>query len=322
MKPGWDKNPLLDESALPNGALEQLRDNLDGGKFISIRCPVNVRPKRNALVQTWFDVYIEFPEDLEHVEEAYIRGDLLIGSERKLAEHPYLQKARALTVIEHDELSAFLADAEEPNHLKWNGSRPRLVEDYSNPRATLTAVRNAVPRLLALISKNMLNRDVKALVKYFTRPTGDGRTSRRSAGGGTSGGQTVEPPTVVIPPVVRKPFLIATETDKVRILPNGTARLKAGDLPVLCNLELAYEGLDQDPFKAYDPFDFDLTNEDSHDITLSGGVTVNERMPNHVQFEVTNPEFSLEISGFDPNIRLKARLDYTERSDGATVSEE
>lgn len=88
-----------------------------------------------------------------------------------------------------------------------------------------------------------------------------------------------------------------------------------------CVLELACEGLDQDPFKAYDPFDFDLADQATHMITVSGA-TVSEHQGNRIQFNVIEPAFALEVQGFDSNIRLRARLNYMEKSDGTSISEE
>lgn len=318
LKPGWDKTTSIKEDALPEGALDQLRALLEEGERISVRCPVNVRPRAGEKIPSWFDVHIEVPEDLDRAEEAYIRRDLLIGAESHLAASSYLQKARGLVLIKHDALSAFLADAEEPTHLKWNGSRPRLAEDYSNAQATLRAVRNAAPRLLALISNGLIKRDMKALARYFTRPADDGK--RHASGGAKQGGKDVNEPRVP-PPPVRKPFRIKTGSDSVLVIPNGAAGPKVEDLPVSCVLELAYEGLDQDPFKAYDPFDFDLADAGTHAIAVSGAA-ITDRQGNKLRFEITEPEFSVEVPGFDQNIRLRARLNYMEKSDGAAVSEE
>jgi hypothetical protein len=47
------------------------------------------------------------------------------------------------------------------------------------------------------------------------------------------------------PPPVRKPFRIATGTDRIRVVPNGNAAPKVEELPISCVLEVAYEGLDQ-----------------------------------------------------------------------------
>lgn len=286
--------------------------------MISVRLPVTVRPKKTPATQTYFEVHIEVPEDLERTEEAYIRRDLLIGAEAHLGSSTFLQKARALTLIRDVNLSAFLADAEEPTHLKWNGSRPRLAEDYLNPQATLRAVRQAAPRLLALVSNGLVKHDLKALAKYFTKPAEEGR--RNTAGGKKEGGGDVVSP-VDAPPPIRKPFRIVTGADRVRIRPNGFASPPPATLPNSCVLELAYEGLDQDPFKSYDPFDFDLADTKEHPLEHSG-INLIERSGNKLRFDVIEPDFFLEVAGFDPNIRLRARLSYKESTDGTPVSKE
>lgn len=318
LKAGWEKSAQLSEDAFPEGALAELRKRAEAGERITIRCPIAVRPKRDVPVPSWFDVHIEVPDDLDRVEEAYIRRDLLIGSEKHLVATPHLQKARALTLVRDTALSAFLADAEEPTHLKWNGSRPRLTEEYASPQATLRAVRNAAPRLLAVVLGGMVKRDTKSLARYFTRPATESRrrvgAGARREGTSTSGGG--EPPKTV-----RKPFRIATSTDRVRVVPNGAAVPRAEELPIACVLEIAYEGLDQDPFKSYDPFDFDLADASAHAIALSGAELV-DRSGNRLAFRVVKPDFEVEVPGFDSNIRLRARLIYTERNDGALIGEE
>lgn len=318
LTPSWSTSTSIPESALMDGDLEKLRAALEAGEMISVRCPVNVRPKKADTKTTYFDVHIEVPEDIERTEEAYIRRDLLIGSEAHLGSSSFLQKARALTLIRDTNLSAFLADAEEPTHLKWNGSRPRLAEDYSSPQTTLRAVRNAAPRLLALVSNGLVKHDLKALAKYFTKPAEEGK--KNTAGGKKEGGKDIVTP-ITPPPPVRKPFRIVTGADHVKVLPNGTASPAPETLPNSCVLELAYEGLDQDPFKSYDPFDFDLADEKAHPLDCTG-IQLNERTENRLRFDVIEPGFLVEIGGFDPNIRLRARLSYKESNDGSPVSEE
>jgi hypothetical protein len=317
LKSNWGTTTVIPHTALGEGVLERLRGLLDAGKRISVRFPIAVRPKRGDAVITSFEVHLEVPEDLERTEEAYIRRDLLIGAERHLAGSYCLQKARALTLIQDPSLSAFLADAEEPTHLKWNGSRPRLAEDYKSARDTLRAVRQAAPRLLALISDGMVKRDVKALAKYFSKPTEEGKVT---SGGKKEGGrdiiQKASPP-----PPVRKPFRIVTGVDRIQVVPNGSASMSERQLPVTCLLEVAYEGLDLDAFKAYDPFDFDLAIDSVHPVAISGA-TIIERAGNRLRFEIENPAFSVEVAGFDTNIRLRARLSYQERGNGPIVSEE
>jgi hypothetical protein len=43
---------------------------------------------------------------------------------------------------------------------------------------------------------------------------------------------------------------------------------------------------------------------------------------NSIKFAIVEPEFELSVSGFDPNIRLRARITFKEKEDGPTVDEE
>jgi hypothetical protein len=318
LKDGWEKKTAIGEDNFEAGTVEKLRDALEKGNRVSVRCPVPVRRKNSEPTTSYFEIHLELPDSLDQVEEAYIRRDLLIGSERHLTSTIYLQKARGLTLIEDDTLSAFMADAEEPTHLKWNASRPRLAEDYANPSLTVRAVRLALPRLLAFLSGGIAKRDVKALAKYFRKPV---ESSAKRTPGGKKPGDKDTKPSSTPPPPIRKPFRIETGKDSVRVVPNGSAGPAADQLPISCLLEVAYEGLDLNPFQEYDPFDFNLGDTKSHPI-LFEGATISVSSENRIEFVITSPSFFVEVSGFDPNIRLRARLGYTESDNGSVVGTE
>ncbi len=316
---GWDEKATIPETAFPAGALEALRKAYEDERRVSVRCPIKVRPRKGSAIAAYFDVHLQVPDGLDRVEEAYLRGDLLIGGETHLAGMTYLPKARGLTIAEDPSMSRFLAEAEEPTHLKWNASRPRLAEEYFNPSGAVRAVRQALPRLLTIISGGTPKRDVKALAKYFTKPAAEASHRKTSI---NKPGKTTVDPTVVdpppSPPPAPRPFRLTTDKTVVSVLPNGTTKLTPEQLPAACTLELAYEGLDDDPFAEYDPFDFDLANEKVHQAQAQG-VVVQSRHWNRLEFEVTDPNFSFSIDGFDPNIRLRARLNYKENTNGSSI---
>ena len=123
------------------------------------------------------------------------------------------------------------------------------------------------------------------------------------------------------PTPVRKPLKIETFKDGVKVVPNGTSGPVALDLPMTCKLELAYEGLDQDSFKFYDPFDFDLKDLGTYKV-LQSGINILERKENRIIFDILDPHFFIRVQGFDSNIRLKARLNFSEKHDGTSDSDE
>jgi hypothetical protein len=79
--------------------------------------------------------------------------------------------------------------------------------------------------------------------------------------------------------------------------------------------------LDQDPFAAYDPFDFDLSDEQTFKQSHKGvsGVAAKN---NIITFEVIEPDFEFEVSGFDSHIRLRARMTFKEKEHGAIIDSE
>ena len=308
---GWNKDQTLKETSIKNGNIDDLRELVDKEEIVHIRCPIQITPRNDKPVDSYFDVFIQVPEDLEKVEEAYIRKDLLIGSEAHLTKSSYLQKARALTLVSDPALSSFLVDAEEATHLKWNSKREKVRDAYRDAATTLSAIRQAAPRILSLLTNSGGKLDMKALAKYFTKPSDDSK--KKGPGKPTPRSPDIKPPVIIVPESSKKPFTLSTTPDSVRILPNKKFSDNKSDYLSSCTIEIAYEGLDQNPYKNYDPFDFDLGDGKAHQF-LAKNVSIKERKNNKVHFEVIDPDFFLEIQGFDPNLRFLARLNYEQKS--------
>jgi hypothetical protein len=304
---GWNRDSSIPEAAFPEGTLTSLRSKLESGERVAIRLPLAVKRRGGEPVQTFFNVYIETPPDLERNEEAFVRRDLLIGAESHITAGAFVQKTRSMTWIQDQALSDFLLAAEEPTHLKWNASLARDKATYVNPDHTLRSIRQAVPRLLSVLLSGEAQKDFRALARYFSKPA---ENSNRSGDEGNSKRKpVVSVPPVPPPPPVSKPFKIVTEGTTIRVMPNGAKGPQNSQLPLNAELELAYEGLDQDPFEAYDPYDFDMAQAEAYPV-IARGLTIRSSSDNRLNIEFTDPDFLLEISGFDPNVRLRARLNY------------
>jgi hypothetical protein len=120
-----------------------------------------------------------------------------------------------------------------------------------------------------------------------------------------------------IPPPAPKKLVLQALTDGCRVVPNGAHAPNSSDLPIEGALEFAYEGLDKDAYAEYDPLDFDLTDTD---FKVEGtNCSINSRKLNIVEFTVLQPDFKLEVTGFDRNLRLRARLNYKEAIDATAI---
>ena len=71
--------------------------------------------------------------------------------------------------------------------------------------------------------------------------------------------------------------------------------IDATKLPIDASVTVAYDLLDGNPFKKYNPIDFDLNDLQ----TSVKGVTITQKKNNQLRFEITDLDFRIEVTGFD-----------------------
>lgn len=308
-------NQLSEEAFTPE-SLEQLRATLVSEGQVAVRFPITIKPRDSVVVTSHFDVYLMCPEDLEKIEEAVVRRDLLIGEE-PVGGGALRQRARALTLITDLELSKLLQSAEEATHLRWNARLSRLREYYVSGGDVVSFVRNAAAKLLEVLNGGDKTRDFKLLAKFFAAP---GTASHTPAKGKKSPkGDKPSVPNQIPPPTPKKMLLKAID-DGCFVLPSPSNLFGPNELPAIAKLEFAYEGLDKDAFAEYDQLDFDL-KDNQFNLNVENCV-VTSRTLNVLEFSVNDANFSLKITGFDKNLRLRTRLFYQEANDAATIDTE
>jgi hypothetical protein len=258
-----------------------------------------------------FDVHLGCPQGLSRIEQAIVRRDLLIGEE-PVRGGSLRQYARGLTLIAEAELSKLLLSAEEATHLRWNTRLPRLAEYYKSGADMVSLVRNAMAKLLDVLTGGDKKRDFRLLAKYFPVAGSESHTQTRGEKPAKEKEQTPPEP---IPPPKPKKLLLQALLDGCRVVPNGIHAPAAADYPISGELEFAYEGLDKDAYAEYDPLDFDLSDP-SFQIE-SEHCSLGERRLNSIEFTIDRSEFRLAVTGFDKNLRLRARLNYTEATNAA-----
>lgn len=313
---GVDTLSQLSEASFTPETLAKLRDTLDSEGQVAVRFPITVKPRNGGQITSHFDVHLMCPQDLDKPEEAIVRRDLLIGEE-PVGGGSLRQRARGLTLVSDHELSKLLLSAEEATHLRWNTRLPRLREYYKSGAEVVSFVRNAMSKLLDVLTGGDKKRDFKLLAKFFAAP---GTASHiQSKGKKSPKGDKPSVPGNIPPPKPKKLVLQAV-VDGCKVLPHPSNALTPADLPVNAKLEFAYEGLDKDAFAEYDPLDFDLTDSSFNVNAVNCSVTT--RTLNTLEFDVTAPQFSLEVTGFDTNLRLRARLNYEEACDATAIDSE
>lgn len=307
----------LSESTFEPAQLTALREAIENEQPIAVRFPVTVKSKTEGQLECHFDVHLVCPFDMDRPEQAVIRRDLLIGEE-PIGGGRLRQRARGLTLVSDDSLSKLLLSAEEATHLRWNTRLPRLAEYYRSGADVVAMVRNAMVRLLDVLTGGEQKRDFKLLSKYFSAP---GLYSAiQTKGKKSSKGKEPPPPPTDLPLPTPKLLSIEALEDGCKVRPAKAGQLAAAHLPLEVKVEFAYEGLDKDAFSEYDPLDFDL-GERAFSIRPSG-CSIHLRKFNKLEFTVEEPDFEIVVNGFDKNLRLRMRLNYEEARDAAAIDAE
>lgn len=294
--------------------LLEMRNAIQAEESIAVRFPVTVKPRTGATLQCHFDVHLQCPFELDQPEQAVVRKDLLIGEE-PFGGGKLRQRARGLTLVTDDALSRLLLTAEEATHLRWNTRLPRLDEYYKGGAAVVAIVRNAMVKLLEILTGGEQKKDYKLLARYFSAPGTD--VPDTDKGKRSPKGKRI-PPIKVIPPPGPRLLILEALNDGCRVRPAKAGVLEARELPFNVSIEFAYEGLDRDAFAEYDPLDFDLA--DASISVKAEGCEVTSRTLNLLEVSVTATDFLLTVNGFDRNLRLRMRLTYQGASNAAAIN--
>lgn len=313
---GWQKESKLSPDNLRGSNIEALREKFQTGSIISAEFPIWVSSVSNGRMKGSLKVFIQEAGTSE-MQELFIRQDLAVDKEKSLRSAKRLAPARALILVDDENLSRFLAAAEEPTHREWNGSRPKLALQYKNAAPTLRLVRHAANRLLELLVPPA-TKDTLALAAFFPDMAAQKEAQKvkkqkmKDAPDGTDDGALEIPP-----PKPRKLDLIPLDDGAtVHINPSFADHCL---FPIRCTLELAYATEFGKPFEQWDAADFYL-DKSSIGISFAG---VEEILPsgNKIVFEITVPEGYLSVSGFDKNRQLEARLKYSEADDANNIQD-
>jgi len=306
LKKSWVDDSKLDEDDFSPEDLEKLRERFASKKMVGVRLPLTIKRKKGEPFETGFSVYVKRPEDLSKGHDMYVRGGLTLPGEAKFRE----RKALGAMIAEDEPIAAFLGDAENASHTRWNTQAEKLRKNYVNPQPKLRVIRNSVLNLYDLLAQSIEEEDEQALMEFFwtelpDQPQNKGKKSRK--------GKT--PPG--IPPIPQprpKPARITPIRDGFAVLPGSDANPAL--YPVRCRIRVAYDIMSGNPFKKYNPFDFDFNRKGEITVrATSPQATMVDRKSNTLEFEIKDPEFRIEVTGFDPNRDIKVDLQTLEASE-------
>lgn len=289
LKDGWGDDNRLDEDDFEPEDLGMMREKFARKEIIGIKLPLTIKHKIKGDIQTSFSVHIKRPDDLSKGYDMYVRGGLTLPGETKFRE----RKAFGAMIADDEPIASFLGDAENAAHTRWNTQAEKLRKNYVNPQPQLKVIRNSVIHLYDLLAQSIEEEDEQALMEFFWTELPD-QPRKKGKKGKTPPG---------IPPIPEpkpKPIRITTIRDGFAVLPDSDA--DAGLFPVRCRVRAAYDIMSGNPFKKYDQLDFDFNRQGEISIrATSPQARIVDRKPNILEFEISDPDFRIEVTGFDPN---------------------
>ncbi|MGE0628554.1 MAG: hypothetical protein AB7O43_12080 [Hyphomicrobiaceae bacterium] len=303
-KLGWygdgAETPMSD-AAISEDDLEAARNTLDEQGIVAVHLPLTLSPVGGGKTETEISVFLKRPDNLSRTEEIYVRSGLPIGEEHHLRNAP--GRFFGLMRAQHPAISEFLGFAEEASHMKWNRSEREVTTRYTNVSQTIAAVRHSLPKLAKLLLGHTSGRHDDALIDFLSIPDAGSKGSKAKTtrkkgktGGGSGGGAERSLPR----------FRIEQSGSKWALTPGpGAAGL---EYPIQIRIDLAYATMpgEGNPFKVYHRFEFDLSDETAHPLTITNG-TVLSRDLNRLEVELTGPDFGLSVDGFSEHA-LKSRV--------------
>ncbi len=278
---GWSWSSKL----FSEEVLQTLREKLQNQDNIAIRVPVTVRKRGVAAERSHFDVYLRSSESNERLRPVFIRDGIVISN----VGAPTMGGMHSLVVIDHQPLSAFLRQSENPSHTIWQGQQ--VKKEYVSGVGDLDFVRRSVREIVNLLTAEDREEDRHLLADLFPAP-GSGRRGGNGPG-----------------PIERNPsFFAITGTSSGFTVAPGRDQIAADSL---VRVQAAYDIRRGNPLSKYRADDFQL---DQTPIEYQAtGVEVLEVNDNRMVLKIVEPgSFRLAVTGFDYNRQVYVRADVME----------
>lgn len=283
----WDQYSLAEKDQ------ERLRARFDAGQPIAIRVPVPMRKKGDPSPRiSYLDVFMQRTGDDVTVRPVFVRGSVVVP------DHKIRRVSGAVAIMRAsgDELGNLLRAAEDPGHKEWSTETnhfAEIKETYKYAKSYLTLAREAAVRGSRLLQDIEAEEDFDLLSDVFSLPKETDDPTLPSGGGeGRKRKKKTSPVITVDPP----PRII-----KLTRTVGGFTVAPAGDdspAPRLVRIRAAYDVRAKNPFKQWEPADFEF-GKAPVTIEEQTGVIISLCEGSRIVAEITDRNFCLRVNGFD-----------------------
>lgn len=291
IEPPNRQKPKWEDVMFDDAQLNAIRKDYLAGKTVSIKVGVDITERGSfSSSPSYFHVAIKHIDESE--KPCFIRDGIIIPDVKAKR----VSSTLSLVVAEHSDLAKFLGKSENPSHTQW---QPALLKDtYENASGVIGFVADSVRSIVAAISNKDTEKDEHALSDIFPFPI-------KSSSDEPEKSKKTEKPEVN-PPTQPKMCIIQRVAGGFKV--NGGSKL--APLGSQLYVQVAYNVRKGNALKKYNKEDFQLN---TLDIKYDGLRETNKQL-NCLSAIIDHNEFSLHVTGFDPNRDLYVRANVNPNS--------
>lgn len=255
------------------------------GSFVKVRVPIRITAANGSSSDSYFDVAFYRDKEIEGTRAFSFRSGISVIEGTIYS--PRL--GYAALIAEHGAVAEFLGDAENPSHTEWKYNTENFSTKYDNSRTLLRFVKESIRQIANVLDKSpeTVERDLLSDIFYVADREAKG-SKRKVDGDG--------------PKVKKQQSLLNIERTSggftLRI--NTPAIGKGTTFPQFYRAKVAYLLRRGNSFTKYERSDFDLSRPPISISRPVGGTIISASL-NELQFTVESSDFTVKLTGFDPN---------------------
>lgn len=275
------KSPMINEDSFGD-KITELKDAFNSGNLLAFKIPITIQMIGKKSSPTYFKIYIKKYHQLKTSEEFYIRSGITISNIKNLGNRP----VRGILIAEDEIITQFLGDAETPAHTDWNPRTGGFEEKYEKARKILLFVRKSMKDIVSILDEPPKEIQKDFLKDVFWIPIKPPEPGEEDV---------ISPPVPTIPPSQPPLFYIQKVDKGFKVSMN---RKEKHFFPIKAEIKVAFDVRKGNPFKQYEPCDFDLGSKFIH--VSASGCNVLKQDKNIMIIETTEETFNVQVTGFDP----------------------
>lgn len=280
-------SPDIMENSFGN-RLDTMRNTFSAGNTLLFKVPVTIKKIINgSRSSTFFKIYVKRYPQLKQAEEFYIRSGITIPKICEMKSRP----VRGMLIADDTPVTEFLGDCENPAHTEWKEGTEGFKEKYEDATKTLWFIKRSMSKIVSILDQPPQERQRDFLKEIFFIP------AERVPEEEEDDAKKTKKPEIVIKE--RKPPMFAVEKIEGGFVVALNPERDDIAFPIRSRITVAYDVRKGNPFKRYEPHDFDLS---SGSISMnSTGCTILNRHRNIIEIELMANNFNLKVTGFDVN---------------------